>query len=553
MRWPCWLAVAASGLSLGCASSVEPTKSFVLRIDQPTTHIVAPLDSEGFVDYVEAVNLRHGQGVDPEDNWEVVIRRAFGPLDWDTASDAEYYRRLGIAPVPNNSKDGKYFQALSDYGPNTSDERERRVAEYWKMLEGPWRAEDLPQAASWLRTHSELLDRLVAGSHVSRCYIPYVMSAEAHSAKIVAKRREFRDFVREMSKSGDSGEKFGTAIVASLLGDAFHRDVAPLSRWHTVDIRHQSVEAGRFLRARANLRIGEGDVSGAQSDLLAIHRIARLLCQGTHIDWDWGLGQEQMACHGAMHLLESGKLTQEASTAYLASLDALPPFPSAAEKTDVSARHHGLDAMQYAARRRDQMLEATEGGDTHRELANAMERVDWNEAMRLLNQQYDEYVAALQEPDSIKRMASADKLRPQRVNRANKAWLEELKKAAHENKDLTPVVVDMFIDRYHPVFPKGELRAQAYLMVIRASLAAVLYYKEHGAYPRAPNDLVGRLGELPLDPLTGEPVRFRTTDDWFVVYSVGQNQVDEGGFDANGTVGTEDDLGVRLTLRTQTP
>lgn len=117
----------------GCTTPPQP---FELQVDERTTHIVEPLDKAGFVDYLEAANQRHAKGVSPEDNWEVVVRRAFGPLEWDEASDAAYYRWLGIPPVPATPENGSYFQPASPDKDKTAIDKKRQQ-HFWDALERP--------------------------------------------------------------------------------------------------------------------------------------------------------------------------------------------------------------------------------------------------------------------------------------------------------------------------------------------------------------------------------------------------------------------------------
>ncbi|MBC8357161.1 MAG: hypothetical protein H8E66_34755 [Planctomycetes bacterium] len=150
--WLCLSALLSSHLVVLLSDCrANPPEPFVPQAELATTHLPEPLDEAGFVDYLEAVNIRGSKGVDPENNWEVVIRRAFGPLKWDKASDAEYYRRLGIPPVPVTPPEGSYFQPLK--------------LQFWG-IEDPWRAEDYPELAQWLLSQSALRGRLVAGSPV---------------------------------------------------------------------------------------------------------------------------------------------------------------------------------------------------------------------------------------------------------------------------------------------------------------------------------------------------------------------------------------------------
>jgi len=72
-------------------------------------------------------------------------------------------------------------------------------------------------------------------------------------------------------------------------------------------------------------------------------------------------------------------------------------------------------------------------------------------------------------------------------------------------------------------------------------LAVKSWHLEKGQHPAALDDLVraGFLKEVPADPFSDKPLIYKTTDDDFTLYSVGQNFTDDGGEygkDRNGNI-----------------
>lgn len=525
-------------LLTGCWSN--PPESFVLDVEPETTHIVSPLDSENFIDYIGAGNARLSDDVDPEDNWEVVIRRAFGPLGWDEASDAKYYRRLGIPPVPAIPELGSYFQPLAGLGPNVPEAHKKRQQQFWD-IEGPWRAEDYPESAEWLRMQSEIWDRLEAGSHVSRYYIPRVMSAEAHAAKVGT----LNAFFSAAGKSSDSSERAAAAVAQALVG-GFRTEVAPLSRWHVNEMTQQTREFGRVLKIRFYLRLGEGDIPAAQSDLLAIHRIARLSSQGMLTEWMLGIALEYMALHGDAALLASGKMPQEACASHLAKLSQLPPLVEAKEQLELACRPIGLDALQFSARRHQEAYELLQSEGASRSLRSAFAKIDWNQAMRIFNRRCDELDAAMQHTDAVERIKRAAQAGPQSRSHKDQELLEEMQQAAEETGDLTEFMAEFYFDRHMFNLAKTESRHQAYLEVVRTAYASYLHRFDHGSFPTTLEALLPTLKELPIDPFSGKPIRLTINDGDFVVYSIGDNQKDDGGLNWDDKEWDKDDLRVRL-------
>ncbi|MBP89608.1 MAG: hypothetical protein CMJ64_23340 [Planctomycetaceae bacterium] len=179
------------------------------------------MDAEGFVDYLEAANARHANEIQPEDNWEVVLRRAFGPIDWDEASDREYYRRLRIPPVDRNAAKGMYYQSAHELGDNPT-EAQKKLDDQFGKIETPWQSEDFPESARYLESQAHILDQLVAGSRVTGYYHPYAVSPEGHAAQV----RAIRGFADEYAKSGSNAERFAAGVFKSIfagLPEEVHR------------------------------------------------------------------------------------------------------------------------------------------------------------------------------------------------------------------------------------------------------------------------------------------------------------------------------------------
>lgn len=61
-------------------------------------------------------------------------------------------------------------------------------------------------------------------------------------------------------------------------------------------------------------------------------------------------------------------------------------------------------------------------------------------------------------------------------------------------------------------------------------IAVELYYRDHDRLPSQWADLVPKyLSKTPQDPFSGQPLRYVLQDDYYLVYSVGRNGVDDGG------------------------
>jgi len=75
-----------------------------------------------------------------------------------------------------------------------------------------------------------------------------------------------------------------------------------------------------------------------------------------------------------------------------------------------------------------------------------------------------------------------------------------------------------------------EARAVAVTRVAATALAVERYRLANGSLPTALAELVPAfLAEVPSDPFTGASLQYRLCEPGFVVYSVGEDQHDDGG------------------------
>jgi tetratricopeptide (TPR) repeat protein len=72
-------------------------------------------------------------------------------------------------------------------------------------------------------------------------------------------------------------------------------------------------------------------------------------------------------------------------------------------------------------------------------------------------------------------------------------------------------------------------RAKTTKAIISTVIALETHRNKSSDYPEALDELKRVLDEIPNDPFTNEPLKYRRTENGYIVYSVGQNLVDEGG------------------------
>lgn len=119
--------------------------------------------------------------------------------------------------------------------------------------------------------------------------------------------------------------------------------------------------------------------------------------------------------------------------------------------------------------------------------------------------------------------------------------------AIDADKGERPVTAsNAFLDVFLPDFTRWDSRDAAVVASLRCSVAAVAcerFRMRSGRFPDSLAELpVELLAAIPEDPYTGLPLRFKTTENGLVVYSVGADLADNGGklgrlWDADSDIG----------------
>ena len=191
-----------------------------ILISKETTRILQPLDGDGYVDYPAAVNRLGGDGVTTENNAAVLLIRACRAVEFKGETRARFFRLLGIQPPPAAG------DSFSDFSPPLGAQ-ERAALD--QAVGAPRQVRDEPRFAEWLKANERPLAVIVAGTRRDHYYAPFVVAP-------------------------------GEPMIHGLL-----------------PIEDASREWGRALALRAMLRLAEGNVAGAKDDLIACHRLGRLI------------------------------------------------------------------------------------------------------------------------------------------------------------------------------------------------------------------------------------------------------------------------------------
>ena len=462
-------------------------------ISKQTTYLNGPLRDNGLIDYRAALDAEYARGVTPENNAVVLLWQVVGPDDSLSGFEAKYFGRLGTPPP---AESGQYlFQphkmvkevvgGVPIYRPaDRSSELPEPLDECAEAIERPWTRREFPKLAEWLDAKAALIQLAVAATNRPRYYSPLVAPE-------------------------------GGAQVMSV----------PLP------IAQQSRQVARTLIARGMLALGEGRIDDAWQSALACHRLSRLVGQGPClVDMLVSLTIEGMAENLDVVIIGSKSLTIAQCTRFAADLRRLPAAPDFTTKVDLFERCSNLDAILSLADEGARSLTAENAkGGVHRLLArfHATNGADWDIALRLANQFFDEFLAAASKPSFADRQ------------RAEKAWDAHFHQVNQQNENgetddnrsqrAVKKVALMLIPEL-PTASDARDRIEQRFELLQLALALAAYRGDRGAYPAKLADIAGDyIARIPVDRFNDQPLHYREKDGGVLLYSVGPSLRDEDG------------------------
>jgi hypothetical protein len=320
-----------------------------------------------------------------------------------------------------------------------------------------------------------------------------------------------------------------------------------------LDVQFECLEVSRgaaqLFAARAMFYLGKGQVTEAEQDLLACHRLGRLSGQTPFvIPGLVAVAIDQIAFRGDAALIEFGGLSASAALAYQQELRNLPPLPVMAVAIDTSERFFFLDTVSLLARDRltpSGALELFVSGPfkDFDKLFKASPR-NWDAALVFGNEQFDKAVAAVRQPTVGARKRAFEQLDHDMRSLRSEYGPDQLISAitiAVARGEMTllmgKVLTVLFVPALAPA-AEAENRACTRVSLEQVAFALAAYHADHGSYPDSLSVLVPKyISRLPKDLYTEQPLHYRREDAGFLLYSVGRNGVDDGGrtFDSKPT------------------
>ncbi len=273
--------------------------------------------------------------------------------------------------------------------------------------------------------------------------------------------------------------------------------------------------ATRVMVQKANLAAYDGDMTEALGWHATVLRMSRHVIDEPVMIADLvGIAMQSMSFRELKRLLRDHDLPPGAADeldAALADFD----MQGALKHALIGERALGLQCFEMAYENPITFMQQSGGSGTGFEALGTIGRVfgPMKKADMLT------YVRSMRESISL-----AD--RPARVGQARAdALAQEIESLQFWQAPLTKML--------GPAFSRAGGKADqavANITMCRLVLALKAYRREHGAYPASLTELQPALGwTIPDDPFSGKPYVYRTQEHGFILYSVGENAVDDGG------------------------
>ena len=487
-----------------------PAGPVKIIISRQTTYITAPLNSDGTVNYVAYLDANYAKGVTPENNAAPLLLRAFGPDTLPPAITGQTLARLNLP--------ADFF-----------DDRDKHFIE-WKHRTRPGKAGATKPSQGDDKTDANDEDEQDSGPSLNEVY-DMLLAGKVHPdlEAWLAENAGPLELVRQATAK----ERFYLPLILRSNPPCMADVLVP-----SLQCFQQAAEA---LTVQAVLKMTRNDPQGAWDDVLAAHRLARLLDQApTFVEQFVAVGIEGTAAKAGIALATRGHMPPSESRELLSKLAALRPVGRVVETIDTEERFGGLDVVVMLSRPGGFRASGL-SGITDRPLPDSAD-LDWNQMLRDMNAQYDGIVKPMRLPRFHGR------------EEAQKASEEEFKKfetglkggplsglrlfllkagGRPFRKALTTAYTNILIAIMIPALGQAcTMEDDARMMHEIETLAAALacYHAENGRWPAELKELCpSLLKTIPTDRFSVKPLIYKPGEKGYLLYSVGKNLRDDGG------------------------
>lgn len=518
------LLISAFTACLGTSAisqNIEPRPE--LQISEETTFFTEPVNEDGLIDYVAVLNHRYGGGVSSDENAFALISLILPPEQADGAAHRrEYwklvYEHLKIERDPLLPRFIDWEVFASSRGLDNAELEDA----YFQGDTRPWSAEEFPDLSAWVDANATVMNMLVEALKREHYYAPAIVTHE-------------------------------------------DRSLAGVMLPHLTSCRRMS----RMILIRCFRSIGAGDFSRAVDDLILLHQFGRAVSHEMSLLGKLvGFSIQHMSGVAVEYLATQGTICSRDAIRFVTTRAAIPAIESIAESYDYYQRSETLDLLQrsYAGQnppwRIAFLFEAFEEEDfdrIDRECSSVVRHpaVDVNQLMLEINALFDEIITNTRIPDPAARHQAYRAYDQILDNLITDADIIKLIRSA-ENPEvrfddgIDPERIQDLATHFYVsslmLHVGGSMRYQdrsnARRLVESTAIALLGYRDQHGVLPESLAALVPEYFDaVPIDFATGEALIYRLHEDGSaVVYSIGDNFLDDGGIDDYA----EGDIAIRI-------
>lgn len=479
-------------------------------VSKETTYVTGPLDDEGRVDYLAAIEQKYFADLPPEENAARHYVQAL-PDDGQLkgAIRSTVFKRLDLASEHVQPPFLQHYMEFAEAHPELVEQTRQaqglkfaerveddfqihslppdatELSGHWHVLAilAPWTEDDFPLLAEWLNGQQQPLSHIRAGAKLDRCYFPMV-------------------------------------------GEHPDEPMLYFSMYHS-DLR----DGTPALAASAMRNLGEGNKQQAWDDAVTMLVIARHMSQQPFLIGDvFGIAMEEIGLFTVIDTVHHGDYTPEELARMAEQFDQLVPLGSVAEEFRGGERLWLLEVLQAQATGR--VLDDDYMGELR-----SLPGVDWNIVMRMANKHYDhmEQAADLPPGDERDRLIKEfdTQIEQAAIEAKNpKQWAASVFSRKSRSNLIGNMQMATLLPAVHAAIQADD-RARVRQQLARVAIRLAQYRAAHGEYPENLAQLVPEFAEQPpQDLFTGQPLKYLRTKQGYKLYSVGPNRQDDGGKDA---------------------
>ncbi len=497
-RWLFWTLAFALAITLVWFPYQWVRPSPPIRVSPQTTVLTSPLRPDGLPDYRAARMARYGQGTSTADNAAIPFWRAMGRGDWQPAEWQALQRELGASLAGPAANLGQLQERLKEpltewlqqqfpQQPFPGADESLMWEAIGELYGGPWAAADCPPAAE----------------AVAECEQAYALLAEAAS-----RSQYYSPCQADLMRIGET---------------PLPNDVQPLR------------EMTRMLSMRAELRMGEGDLAAAWSDLQTGLQILETKPSDSWIDLLVNVACEGVLRYHTTRLLAHPDLTPETALDIHQTLAGMTPTGDQFRQCLPGERLFCIEQI-HKLRDDHSVLESNWLPDESKLPWLLSGSIDWNVLLERQNQLHDELAAAAALPDGASQrqamQALDERIAAESVDstQLSKRFLLSFISPGQRAHYVSDTLQSTFAPAASALFQAASRNAQERALLTAAAIVAATRART-GTCPASLDD--AGFDTLPIDPVNGQPIQYhRMNDRSFTVYTLGDNGIDDLGANA---------------------